>query len=231
MRRRQRRKIKHLSQNFDSFLDTMTNTIGVLMFITLFTTLIAEKGNSIVRTPLAKPVEKTPRFFEIRDNKITYINDEQVGAEIEQLVGNLPACNQPSLSSGASLSGTQDYLDYRSCIQSRANRLINFQTQTDYYQVTMVNASTFSLLYEPIPTKLGESKEELKASGSDFQQTLAKLNPSQDYLAFIVRPNSFSTFRVAREQAWQQGFNVGWEPHKTDAPIIFGSGGRAIDAQ
>jgi hypothetical protein len=231
MRRRKRRKINHPGQNFDSFLDTMTNTIGVLMFITLFTTLIAEKSTSVVRTPLASKIEKTPRFFEIRDNKITYINDTKVGAEIEEIISNLPACNQPEVTSGLGLSETQAYLDYRSCIQSRANRLINFQTQTDFYNVKMVNASTFSLLYEPLPTKEGESKPQLQQPNSNFQKTLAKLNPNQDYLAFIVRPDSFATFRAAREQAWKQGFNVGWEPHKEDAPIIFGSGGRTIDAQ
>ena len=62
---------------------------------------------------------------------------------------------------------------------------------------------------------------------------LAKLDPKKDYLAFLVRPNSFEAFQVAREQAWKQGFKVGWEPQNTNDPITFGlgSGGRSVGIQ
>ena len=234
MRNRRRRTAKNPDQNLDSFLDILTNTVGVLMFISLFVTLIAVEADSIVKTPLVSETEKTPRFFEIRENKITYIDDEKVGKDMEQVIGNLPNCNKPdfdldsALGSGSYLSGLQSY---KSCISSRANRLINFQTQTDYYNVTMTNASTFSLRYDPIQTKPGETKEEFSLPESQFNEILAKLDPNQDYLAFIVRPDSFSAFRAAREQAWAKGFDVGWEPHRTESPIQFGSGGRAIGVQ
>ncbi|MDJ0574599.1 MAG: hypothetical protein QNJ65_05475 [Xenococcaceae cyanobacterium MO_234.B1] len=234
---RRRNKILNTvpEQNLDSFLDILTNTVGVLMFISLFVTLITVEADSIVRTPLASETKKNPKFFEIRDNKITYINDAQVGAEIDRVVENLPSCNKPDFSLDSDLASSREYLarmsNYRSCLQSRANRLINFQTQTKYYTVKMVNASTFSLLYEPIETQPGEAEEQFSQPNSDFNQVLAELDPSEDYLAFIVRPNSFSSFRAARELAWAQGFEVGWEPHKTELPIVFGSGGRAIRVQ
>lgn len=237
MTRRTRRRIDRPSLNYDSFLDTLTNTLGVLMFICLFTTLIASQSNSnaVVRTPLVSDTKKIPRFFEIRDNKITYIDDEKIGKEIEQLTVNLPACNKPNLSTNSNPFLSQNYAEqfsyYRDCLRNRASRLVNFQSQTEYYNVSMVNASTFSLLYEPIEDKVGESKEELSIDDSEFNQILAKLDPNKDYLAFIVRPNSFSTFREARDRAWTKGFNVGWEPHKNETPIIFGSGGRAIGVQ
>ena len=235
MRNRSRRQVNHPAQNLDSFLDILTNTVGVLMFISLFVTLIASQADSIVKTPLASESKKIPRFFEIRENKVTYINDEQVGKEIEQITGNLPACNRPDNPGGSSLFSDPNYAarinDYRSCLRSRGQRIANFQTRTEYYDVRMINASTFSLIYEPIPTKEGESKEELALPQSEFLQVLEKLDPKQDYLAFIVRPDSFSGFRAAREQAWAKGFDVGWEPHKTERPIVFGSGGRAIGVQ
>lgn len=235
MRRRNRRKTNHSSQNLDSFLDILTNTVGVLMFISLFVTLFAVEAETIVRTPLSSKTEKTPRFFEIRDNKVTYVDDEQVGAEIEQLMGSLPACHQPQMPEGLDFSLYNYYSnrmqDYRDCISSRARRLTNFQTQTSHYNVTLVNPGSFSLLYEPIPNAFGETKEEIETADSDFKQIMSELNPNKDYLAFIVRPDSFSTFRSAREQAWALGFDVGWEPQKKNAPIIFGSGGRNIGVQ
>lgn len=232
MRNRRRRKVSSPDQNLDSFLDILTNTVGVLMFISLFVTLIAVEADSIVQTPLVSKTEKTPRFFEIRDNQITYIDDEKVGQDIQEVIGNLPSCNRPDLGSDVNSSQYLTGLNsYNACVNSRASRLINFRTTTDYYNVTMTNASTFSLRYDPIKTKSGETEEQFVLPESQFNATLAQLDPQKDYLAFIVRPNSFSGFRAAREQAWAKGFDVGWEPHKPDLPIQFGSGGRAIGVQ
>ena len=235
MRNRNRRRVNHPAQNLDSFLDILTNTVGVLMFISLFVTLIASEADSIVQTPLSSKTEKVPRFFEIRDNKIAYIDDEKVGQDIEEITGNLPACHRPETPDRPELFDRQNYVghlrDYRSCLRSRGQRIANFQTQTEYYNVRMINASTFSLVYEPIADKEGESKEELVLPQSNYLQVLEKLDPKKDYLAFIVRPDSFSSFRIAREEAWTKGFDVGWEPHKTERPIIFGSGGRSIGVQ
>jgi hypothetical protein len=234
MRNRQRRRINAPDQNLDSFLDILTNTVGTLMFISLFVTLIASEADSIIQTPIVSKTEKTPRFFEIRDNKITYVDDEKVGKDMEAVIGSLPNCNKPDFNLSAEADSSQ-YLvgmdNYNSCINSRAARLVNFKTQTTYYNVKMINASTFSYRYDPIVTKPGETEEQFSLSESEFNKILAKLNPKKDYLAFIVRPDSFSGFRAAREQAWAKGYNVGWEPHKSELPIQFGSGGRAIDVQ
>ena len=232
MRNRRRRHNSKPGQNLDSFLDILTNTVGVLMFVSLFVSLIAVEADSIVKTPLASETKKTARFFEIRENKVTYLNDRLVGEAMDRVVGNLPSCNRPDFDSDGA---TADYLSgmqfYKSCVQNRANRLINFRTQTEFYNITMVDARTFTMRYDPIPNKPGENSEEMILADSKFNQVLAELDPQQDYLAFIVRPDSFSSFRAAREQAWGKGFQVGWEPHKTEDPIVFGSGGRAIGVQ
>lgn len=234
MRNRKSRRISPPDQNLDSFLDVLTNTVGTLMFISLFMGLITAEADSIIKTPLVSKTEKNPRFFEIRNNQITYIDDEKVGKDMDDVIGDLPNCNKPDFDLGTDANSTQ-YLtgmsNYQSCIESRASRLVNFRTQTDYYNVTMINPSTFSYRYDPIPTKSGENKEQFSLPESQFNKVLEKLDPNKDYLAFIVRPDSFSGFRAAREQAWAQGFNVGWEPHKSELPIQFGSGGKAIDVQ
>lgn len=234
MRNRKSRRISPPDQNLDSFLDVLTNTVGTLMFISLFVGLIAAEADSIIKTPLVSKTEKTPRFFEIRNNIVTYVDDEKVGQDMEEVIGNLPNCNKPDFDLSAEANSNQYLLalnNYKSCISSRASRLVNFRTQTEYYNVTMVNASTFSYRYDPIPSKVGETKEQFSLPESKYNQILASLNPEKDYLAFIVRPDSFSGFRAAREQAWTKGFNVGWEPHKSELPIQFGSGGQAINVQ
>ncbi len=240
MRNRQRRTIRTPDQNLDSFLDILTNTVGVLMFISLFVSLIASEADSIIKTPLVVAEEpgkeRTPRFFEVRDNRVSHIDDEKVGDEIELVIGSLPNCNRPEFDSVGSADYVAGLNFYKSCITNRARRLTNFTTQTEFYDVEMVDARTFSFRYQPIPNKLGETVDEFEASESSYEEALKSFDPKDSYLAFIVRPNSFKAFRAAREKAWAMGFDVGWEPHKPEFPIQFGDaalnpGGRAIGAQ
>lgn len=235
MRNRARRISAVPGQNLDSFLDILTNTVGVLMFISLFVTLIATGSNSktklVIQTPLASETEKEPLWFEIRENKIFHLNKHKVDEEQYQLYGSLPYCVPPDSSI---LPGDPSYIrmlnNYNSCRSSRIGRLRNFQVQTKNYNVRTVNGS---LLFEPILTAEGETAEQLRAKNSEFNQVLANFNPDKQYLAFIVRPDSdsFTIFRLARKQAWERGYQVGWEPHPEDIPIQFGEGGRAVGVQ
>lgn len=65
-----RRKLAVPGQNLDSFLDILTNTVGVLMFVSLFVTLIAVEADSIVRTPLATKTQKTQDFLRFEMEKL-----------------------------------------------------------------------------------------------------------------------------------------------------------------
>ncbi|GAB4542779.1 MAG: hypothetical protein Tsb0014_35860 [Pleurocapsa sp.] len=236
MRNRARRRLAVPEQNLDSFLDILTNTVGVLMFISLFVTLIAtgssSKSKLVIQTPLASETKKEPLWFEIRDNQVTYLNKERVDEEQYKLFGNLPYCVPPDVSSNLGLSANAEYLrrleNYNSCKVSRSRRLSNFQFQTEYYDVVTVDGS---LRFEPVFGKDGETEEQLRAESSQFNQVLAKFDPSKQYLAFIVRPDSFTAFRAARKQAWAQGYEVGWEPHPSELPIQFGERGRAVGVQ
>lgn len=233
MRSRRFRKPNLPTQNLDSFLDILTNTVGVLMFISLFITLITVESSTVVRTPLVSNSKKTPRFFEIKENRITYVDDQAIDAQIANLLKSLPSCEVPDLSKNSNIYDYQSYLyqleNYEKCRLIMIDRLSNFQGTTDYYRVKFIENG--SLLYQPLETVQGELSKEINEPESTFNQTLKSLNPQKDYLAFIVRPDSFSAFRTARKEAWEQGFEVGWEPLTSDTPIVFSSGGRAVGIQ
>ena len=74
-----------------------------------------------------------------------------------------------------------------------------------------------------------ESVGKLAEVGSQFQQELKKLNKKKSYVVFLVRKDSFEVFRQARQIAWQQGLQVGWQPCK-DGPIYASSAGEATPA-
>jgi hypothetical protein len=233
MRKRKRRSISLPTLNLDSFLDILTNIVGLLMFISLFITLFTIEAGKLVRTPLASKSDKTPIFFEIRNNRVIYIDDAKVERELGYLMQSLPKCPLPDAVNLDDSYMYKIYLNelknYESCHQNAINRLKNFQVETNFYRVRLYDLD--SLVYEPLNQEVGDSIDQLSAESSQFETILQEINPQNHYLAFIVRPDSFSAFRIARAQAWKAGFEVGWEPHNTNIPIVFGTGGRAIGVQ
>jgi hypothetical protein len=233
MRIRQRRKILHPSQNLDSFLDILTNTVGVLMFISLFVSLLAVESGNIIKTPLVSNTNKIPFFFEVRDNQVMYIDTPKIQQQIDNLLESLPKCNEPEIPDNFSSYlyeyYLQEYESYRDCVSELENKINGFRGDTDYYSARFIELN--ALIYEPKNNVQGESIEELSEDKSNFQQLLNSLDKRENYLAFIVRPDSFNGFRMARKKALEAGFDVGWEPSETDIPIVFGSGGRSIGVQ
>ncbi len=240
MRSRARRRTNNTSQNLDSFLDILTNTVGVLMFISLFVTLIATgsspKTRVTIQTPLASESKKDQLWFEIQGNKVSHLNLRQIREEEIELTENLPNCNKPR--SGTS---SPDYVlrqeNYQSCLLSVIGRQSNFRSSTKNYRVKAEGRGV-SLAFTPQSAEIGETTTQLAAPNSEFKQVLSQFDPDKDFLAFIVRPDSFEAFRTARKQAWDAGYEVGWEPHPQDAPIKFrtllGSelpGGRTLQVQ
>lgn len=73
--------------------------------------------------------------------------------------------------------------------------------------------------------------EELENPNSNFQAILSQLVRSNQYIAFLVRDDSFNIFRKARQVADTAGFDTGWELLGIDEPIKFGEGGTAIATQ
>ncbi len=234
MRSRRQRKNNNPRPNLDSFLDILTNTVGVLMFIGLFVSLLAVEAGTIIRTPLVSGTRKSPKFFEVRDNAIFYLSDPQLESRIEETIVTLPNCNPPNLPADNIPSNLynfyrQEQLQYERCVNNRNLRLQNFYYDNGDYIVTFTDRG--SLKYEPNVSAQGETVQDLRDNNSQFNQILEQSDPSLNYVAFIVRPDSFATFRAARQKAWNSGYEIGWEPFADDRVLVFGSGGRAVGVQ
>ncbi|MBE9238864.1 hypothetical protein IQ227_23295 [Anabaena aphanizomenioides LEGE 00250] len=231
MRRKRYFTSQHPQQNLDSFLDILTNTVGVLMFISLFITLVAVQSSTIVRTPLAKETDKQVNFFEISGNRVIHLDNKSVSQQIKDLVRNLPNCVRPSYIPGLVDSYFYEFKEYQNCIETQIQQIKDFRAETKYYEIELVDLKSLSWRYNPKSSNNGESGIELNRSNSEYKNILSKLETDQDYVAFLVRPDSFATFRQAREIAWKAGFDVGWEPQTPETPIVFGSGGRTVGVQ
>lgn len=116
--------------------------------------------------------------------------------------------------------------------ECRYNRVYPIKTRGEYsphYHVTQVGTGRRLLLKGP---EGGTTLEALQDPQADFSQVIATLDPEQQYAAFIVRSDSFESFRAARDVLRPRGIEVGWEPMAINAPLIFVSGGgQVIEAQ
>ncbi len=219
MRRRQHRRVQPPAQNLDSFMDVLTNTVGVLIFVCLFASLMAAEAPPLIRTPIARESRKGITFMECRENRALPVDESEVQAALQRQISLLQATS----------------LGDSNLILSQLN---NFQVKTRFYQATVSvleyqGQPIVQTRYQPLDPFAGEVPERVGQPNSIFRQTLNRLNPDKDALLFFVRPDSFDCFRAARTVAWQQGFDVGWEPLTQDQPIAFvtGGGGRRPTVQ
>ena len=207
MRTRRQRNNHHPRQNLDSFLDILTNTVGVLMFIGLFVSLLAVEAGTIIRTPLRSQTSKYPQFFEVRNNQVFYLNDPQLEDKIREINATIPTCSIEDIPNNIPSYLYSFYLQkierYDRCMRYRNSRLENFYYDNDDYIVTFTQQG--SRQYQAIPSSQGVTIKELRNIESEFSQTLQKLSPESNYIAFLVRPDSFAAFRAARQEAGNLG--------------------------
>ena len=231
--RQRRQRNSQINQNLDSFLDILTNTVGVLMFIGLFVSLLAVEAGTIIRTPLRADTNKKGQYFEVRNNQVFNLSDSRIDDAIYKVTLTLPRCSQPDISENIPAYLYDYYLQevekYNTCIRNRNAKLQTFSYDNGDYIVSFTEQG--SIKYAANTFAQGESAKDLRKSESQFNQVLEQFNPDAHYIAFIVRPDSFPAFRAARQEAWNLGYEVGWEPLPQEQALIFGSGGRSIGVQ
>ncbi len=79
-------------------------------------------------------------------------------------------------------------------------------------------------IYERLPTAEGTPGHRLRDPDSDFRQVLDRYDTDERHIYFLVREDSFVTFREARKVAIEVGFGAGWLPLKQDLELAFGRG-------
>ena len=74
----------------------------------------------------------------------------------------------------------------------------------------------------PKPNVHGEAAANLDRADSKFRMALQRLNPKQDLLIFITRPDSAGVHDKARQIAEAAGFSTASQPLDKDKPITLG---------
>jgi hypothetical protein len=166
-------------------------------------------------TPRAKLTNKTPVFFECRANEVYYLDKDGLDTQVSKLLSTL----SPNVRGG-------DVQNFLKVIQGQ-------EVGNEYYKVNPTYLLAAVMALDPRPGAQGESWEgdALEQPNGKFQMILRQLDKNTQYIAFLVRDDSFNAFRHGRRAAFHSGFETGWELLGEDEPIKFGQGGAQILAQ
>jgi hypothetical protein len=197
-----------------SFCDIVTITTAALFFCLLVTVREAVKIPVFRPTPRAKITSKQGVFFECRTNQLFFVDNAGLVDQVEKLMSTL----NPGARGG-------DLESFLKAIQGQ-------EVGNAYYKVDPRYLLVGRVGLEVRPGVPGETMTNLEnPNASQFQAILSQLNKTNQYVAFLVRDDSFGVFRKARQIADEAGFETGWELLGIDEPIKFGEGGTAIATQ
>ena len=197
-----------------SFCDIVTITTAALFFCLLVTVQEAVKIPVFRPTPRAKITKKQGVFFECRTNQLFFVDKAGLDDQVENLMSRL----NPGVRGG-------DLGSFLKAVQGQ-------EVGNAYYKVDARFLLVGQMGLEARPGVPGETIADLEnANNGKFQAILSQLNNTNQYIAFLVRDDSFNVFRKARQLADEAGFDTGWELLGIDEPIKFGEGGTAIATQ
>jgi hypothetical protein len=199
--------------SLDSFLDIVTNVVGVLVLVAVVTVLSA--GNISVpsgATAMAAPRPSATRvLFECSGGEVFFVDEEGNGARVLDEVRHA-SDPRPTRNGLVSLLEAQDVGDATHRV--RAEEL----------------PRGIAWIYALRPEARGEGVAALERADSAFRSKLAAL-PRGGFAYFVVHDDSFEIFGKARDMARARGVAVGWHPVEGHAPVrlsAIGSLGRRI---
>jgi hypothetical protein len=180
--------------------DMLTNTVGIVVFILIFTVLTA--GGAVVakRLPMERASDKKALWFLCTKGRVLPMPADR--AFVDKFV-------EPLLK-----------LKLKDQIQ-----MFNDRTLEDKYFTVKGEADGFSfaLTYNP-KLSTGDTVDNIERANSALARTLAKYSSSKYFAYFYVADDSIDAFVKARLVTTQAGFGYGWAPAKHGQPIRLGLG-------
>ncbi len=200
-----------LSLTHDSFLDVVSNVVGVLVLVAIAVILNAKDVKIDLGAPVVRPPPKatTRVIFECSRERIFRLDDATLRTASQEFASRYVAEQA------------------RTITPAERQRLFErSDVGNELYRVRIPDARSPSLSLELRDGAAGEDSLQILEPTSAYRAELAKISPKTHWIFFIVRNDSFEMFRGARQIAVEQGFAVGWDPKQAGAPLVFGSDAR-----
>jgi len=198
---RRRRDAHEILFSLDSFLDIVTNVVGVLVLVAMVTVLSA--GNISVpsgATAMTAPRPSATRLlFECAGDEVFFVDEEANGRRV---LDEVKSQGDQAISRDSLIALLDDHDVGDATHRVRADPLDRGLSWT----------------YMLRPGAHGERAADLDRAESAFRRQLAGLGRG-GFAYFIVHDDSFEAFRAAREIARARGVSVGWHPVEGRGPV------------
>ena len=201
--------------DLSSFTDILTCVLGIIILIILLTGIDASTIKVLIPTPKElSGDDKSPVFFECRNNSLFYISPDEIKKAVDQKTEEL-------------LQKVEN--DEAEFLRQAATTHIEIDGQKLDFTYAMLGR----YVLVPIPGAEGRRIADAAEQKPDswYGTLLSKINPETQFICFFVRPDSFKAFQKARALAWLKGISVSVELQDERNPIMFGPGGEEVKQQ
>jgi hypothetical protein len=213
MRKRRRVIDEPVQPSLVPMVDLLSNTVGALVFIMIFTVMAASGVVVVKRLPLERQTEFEPVNFLCERDRIIPLDNRGLDSKLKSRWGR-----------------PYSLFDIYSWIA----RFNDLEVEDEHFIArgeSTVSPVTLSVLFTPKPEG-GYSIAEIQPPGSKYRGRLAAVKADKEFVHFLVKPDAVASFVAARKiAADEMGFGTGWIPLAADTPIRFTSRGRALTEQ
>ncbi|MBK8251536.1 MAG: hypothetical protein IPK82_02565 [Polyangiaceae bacterium] len=181
--------------SLDSFLDIVTNVVGVLILVAVVTVLgTGDIGISAGPSALYAPKAGSTRYlFEIVNNEVFYVDESGIAKKVQDEV-------KAAIAEKPSAEAVSAYLN---------NNIVG----NEFYRIRgEIRDEGLVWVYSRKPDVSGENKDTLPLPHSAFRQKLDRAAAEGAFVYFVVHEQSFDAFQKARELTQEKGVSMGWHP-------------------
>ena len=187
--KRRRRKMQFHEPSLVPLADMLTNTVGIMVFILIFTVLTAGGATLLRRLPIEHPEPDVNRqeYYYCTQGKLYPIRDD-VTDEIQKI----DRAKFDSFNSGDHRDDMKLYISKLGA-RSKSDHYLKFTMTTEYFEENRGNRIGYGAQYQcrcdPI-SDMGLEPWEIGREDGFFAQDLAKDSPRTTGLIFWVKPDS-----------------------------------------
>lgn len=205
--------------------DMLTNTVGIMVFILIFTVLTA--GGVVVakRLPLEHATQAKPVYCLCAGGRLIPMTQS---ALIDQFVDPLGRPTSYYAVDGWVKKFNAQRIEHEDFIVTGEGKA-NFVDLGFYKSASM----SLAVIFTPREGR-GETIAELRLETARFRQVLSQHDNRERFIYFLVRPDSLEVFDAARAIAIdEKQFTTGWGPLDIKDPVRFSisGGGRSATVQ
>jgi hypothetical protein len=213
--KRRRRSGQTIQPSLVPMVDLLSNTVGALVFIMIFTVMAASGVVVLKRLPLEHSSKAEPKNFLCEKDRIIPLDNIGLDAQLKRRWGR-----------------PYSIFDIYAWIA----RFDGIEAEDEHFiargESTVTDGSySFSVLFTP-KSSGGYHAADLDRAGSPYRRHLSELNSKSDFVHFLVRPDAIETFLAARKIAADElGLGTGWMPLDQEQKLRFVSRGRTPTEQ